>query len=307
MIGVFGAAGFLGRNVVHYLRKDGYDVRAVSRNFDDTSFYTALGVECVVADMQNPTQIGAAMNGLSDVIQLVSTAAPGHGNSRLIKDIETSLIPQVVFLELCQGNGVGRVVFASSGGTVYGRPTMVPIPETHPTRPLSSYGMIKLATEQYLELFSQNFAMSHVILRISNPFGPWQRFRNGQGLIANIISHCQQGMPVPVYGDGRAERDYVYVDDVSAAFLAALKVPEAAGQTINIGSGVGRSIVEVLDAVERILGRPIPRAHVPARSTDVDRSMLDISKAKTMLGWQPGFEFEEALRQTLVFAGLVKA
>ena len=306
MIGIFGAAGFLGKNVVQYLHGQGLAVRAVSRKFEDTSVFDAMGVECVRADMLDAQAIGAAMNGLSDVIQLVSTASPGHGNSRLITDIETSLIPQVRFLELCQGAGISRVVFASSGGTVYGRPTQVPIPETHSTRPISSYGLIKVITEQYLSLFSQSFAMSHVNLRISNPYGPYQRFRNGQGLIANVIAHCVDGTPVPVYGDGRAERDYVYVDDVSAAFLSALKHPAAAGQTFNIGSGVGRSIVEVLDTIEQILGRPIPRNNIPARSTDVDKSVLDVTKAATELNWQPQVDFHEGLRRTLAFNGLIQ-
>jgi UDP-glucose 4-epimerase len=305
MIGVFGAAGFIGKNVVRHLRQEGHKVRAVSRTFDDTAFFTELGVECVTADMLVADQVDLAMKGLSDVIQLVSTVGPGHGNGRLIKDIETSLIPQVSFLELCQGNGIGRVVFASSGGTVYGRPVSLPISEAHQTKPINSYGMIKLATEQYLNLFSQNYSMTSVILRISNPFGPWQRFRNGQGLIANVLSHYVQGMPVPVYGDGKAERDYVYVDDVSAAFLAALKVPAAAGEVFNIGSGVSRSVMDVLTAMEDLLGKPISRSHIPARSTDVDRSMLDVTKAKKVLNWEPRVTFEEGLRNTLQFAGLL--
>ena len=305
MIGVFGGAGFLGKNVVSYLRSQGLRVRAVSRQFDDPGLFDRLGAERVVADMEDYEALSRAMNGLSDVIQLVSNASPGHGNTRLIRDIETSLIPQVRFLELCQGNGIARVVFASSGGTIYGKPQTLPIAETHPTLPLSSYGLIKLVTEQYLTLFSQSYAMSHVVLRISNPYGPYQRFKNGQGLIANVISHCLDGTPVPVYGDGLAERDYVYVDDVSRAFYTALKRADAAGQTFNIGSGVGRSVVEVLDAIERILGRPIPRSHIPARSTDVDRSMLDISAARDRLGWEPEVGFEEGLRRTLAFSGLI--
>ncbi|MDO9526710.1 MAG: NAD-dependent epimerase/dehydratase family protein [Gemmobacter sp.] len=305
MIGVFGGAGFLGKNVVTYLRAQGLQVRAVSRQFDDPDLFDRIGAERVIADLQDYESLSRAMNGLSDVIQLVSTASPGHGNTRLIRDIETSLIPQVRFLELCQGNGVARVVFASSGGTIYGKPQMLPIPESHPTLPLSSYGLIKLVTEQYLKLFSQSFAMSHVAMRISNPYGPYQRFKNGQGLIANVIAHCLDGTPVPVYGDGLAERDYIYVDDVSTAFYSALRKSDVGGQTFNIGSGVGRSVIEVLDTIEHLMGKKIPRSHIPARSTDVDRSMLDISAARDRLGWEPTVGFEEGLRRTLAFAGLI--
>ena len=305
MIGVFGAAGFLGRNVVLDLRSRGLQVRAVSRRFDDPAALLEAGAQVVQADLADSPAISAALAGVSHVIQLVSESGPGNGNSRLIQDLETSVLPQVRFLELCQQAGIHRVVFASSGGTVYGRPLSVPIQEDHPTRPLSSYGLTKLIVENYLALFTEGYGLNHVILRISNPYGPGQRFRNGQGLIANVIAHARDGTPVPVYGDGVAERDYIYVGDVCAAFHAALFRPEAVRQTVNIGSGIGRSVLEVLDAVEEMLGHPLARSHIPMRGTDVARSVLSIDRAATVLGWAPMTSFTDGLQRTLAFAGLL--
>lgn len=257
------------------------------------------------ADLADTPAISAALTGVSQVIQLVSESGPGNGNSRLIQDLETSVLPQVRFLELCQQAGVLRVVFASSGGTVYGRPLVVPIQEDHPTRPLSSYGLTKLILENYLALFTEGYGLNHVILRISNPYGPLQRFRNGQGLIANVIAHARDGTPVPVYGDGVAERDYVYVGDVCEAFHAALFRPEAVRQTVNIGSGIGRSVLEVLAAMEAMLGHPLARTHIPMRGTDVTRSVLSIDRAAAVLGWAPKTSFTDGLHKTLQFAGLL--
>lgn len=305
MIGVFGATGFIGRNVVQYLSAQGLKVRAISWAFKDDFLANLPGVECVVSDMRDTTSVSIAMDGLDGAVQLVSTTGPGFGNSNLVKDIENSLIPQIRFLEMCQLRGVGKVIFASSGGTVYGKPTEVPIKESHSTRPVSSYGIIKLTTEKYLELFAQNYALPYVVLRIANPYGPHQTFRNGQGLIANIISHCKDGTPIPVFGEGLAQRDYIYVEDVCRAFHMALVNPNANGAAINIGSGQGISILQVLAQMEALLGQPLPRHYVPARSTDVDISVLDIALADKILGWRPQVNFDEGLRRTLAFAGML--
>jgi UDP-glucose 4-epimerase len=305
VVGVFGAAGFLGRSLVHDLVSRGAQVRAVSRSFADWGPDLFPDVMRIAAELSDQTVMTAALSGVTHVVQLASDASPGFGNSQLVRDLETSVIPHIAFLDLCQKMGVRRVVFASSGGTIYGRPAQLPIPETHPTRPLNSYGLTKLVIESYIALYSETSGLDHVILRISNPFGPYQRFRKGQGLVPNVIAHLLDETPVPIYGDGMDQRDYVFIDDVCTAFQAALFHRDAVRQTLNIGSGTGSSVLDVLGIMESLLHRPIPRRSVQGRSTDVARSILDIGRAKVVLGWAPQVSLTSGLQRTLAAARLL--
>lgn len=305
MIGVFGANGFLGKNIVFHLRQQGLPVRAIARRFDDAAAFAAVGAETVIADLHDTDATARALEGCSHLVQLACTSSPAKGNREVIGDIEQSILPLLSCAEVCRSAGIERIVFASSGGTVYGPSTAHSIDEGHQTRPVSSYGASKLMTEVYQNLIALSTGLSSVVLRVSNPYGPHQVFRNGQGLIANVIAHCRAGTAVPVYGAGTSERDYVYVGDVSRAFHAALFAPDADGETINIGSGTGHSILQVLDEIGAALGTPVPRYFIEARSTDVPRNVLAIDHARAVLGWAPETPFGLGVANTLAFAGLI--
>ena len=190
-----------------------------------------------------------------------------------------NVVPQVRFARDCAAAGIERLVFISSGGTVYGTPNRVPIDEDHPLAPLNSHGLTKLMVEQYLGLIARTRGLDSVILRVSNPFGPRQAFRKGQGLIPAILERHRQGLPVQVFGDGSAQRDYIYVGDVIDAILAALRLPQARGGIFNIGSGEARSVLEIVAAVEARLGTRLDREHAPVRASDVEVNVLDIRRA----------------------------
>lgn len=307
MYAVVGANGFIGRHVVARLAAEGLPVRAISRRFDP-DFETgplAAQVAFVKADIRDPFASVAALQGATAVLQLVSTSSPGLRNDYLEADIADNVIPLVRFARDALAAGVGRYVFISSGGTVYGRPRAVPIAEDHPLDPLSSHGVTKLACEKYLGLLAATGGLQAVILRVSNPFGPGQTFRKGQGLVPAILERHARGQPVTVFGDGSARRDYVYIGDVVEAVLAAFRVPGlglAGGPergVFNIGSGEGRSVLEILAAVEARLGVPLAREHVPARPSDVEVNVLAIDRARAVLGWSPATPFETAMDRTL--------
>lgn len=304
MIVLFGANGFLGRNITRHLLNEGLPVRAVVRRPDPEFIELARGAEIAYADLGDPGTVSRALVGAEVAIQLASIASPHFGNSRMLEDLNSEVVPQVRFLELCKSLGLRRVIFTSSGGTVYGSPLYKPIDEAHPTRPRNSYGLTKLITERYYEFFSANLGLDCCVLRIANPFGPHQSFRNGQGLIPNIALHCLRGTPVPVYGSGEAERDYLYVQDLVDAVLASVRLPQARGRVINIGSGIGRSVRDVLAAFERALGQPVPQQHIPMRDTDVEHNVLNIDLAREVLDWSPRTDFETGLQQTLRWFGL---
>ena len=191
-----------------------------------------------------------------------------------------NVLPQMRFARDCLAAGVGRLVFVSSGGAVYGPPRWLPIDEAHPTDPLNSHGLTKLMTEKYLGMLGQTRGLDFAVLRVANPFGPTQGFRKGQGLIPAILERQRRGQPVTIYGDGEARRDFVYVEDVVDAMRRGLDLPAARGGVFNVGSGAG-ALGQRGDRGDRGAARAaIAREHLPARETDVAVSELAIDRAR---------------------------
>jgi UDP-glucose 4-epimerase len=170
--------------------------------------------------------------------------------------------------------------------------------EDHPTFPLNSYGLTKLFTEQYLRMLCRGTAMGFNILRVANPYGPGQTGVGGQGLIGTILERFRQEQPLTIFGDGLNERDYLYIDDTVDAIVRAVE-REPLNDVVNVGSGEGRSILAVVEAVELALGREIAREHVADRATDAPSNILDPAKAERLLGWKTVTPFREGVAQTV--------
>lgn len=300
MIAVFGANGFIGTALVRRLVSEGYSVKAVSRHFSD-AFRAEFShrAELAEVDFLDRSGVKRALQGVSKVFHLISTSSPGFGNQRLADDIQTNLIPHVLFMQDCVEANIRRMIFLSSGGTVYGRPLSVPITEDQRCTPISSYGLTKFATEKYLQMFGDVEGLDYTILRLSNPFGPGQSFKNGQGLIPAILQNYESNKPITILGDGSAQRDYIYIDDAISGLLASISSNQVSGQILNIGSGEGKSILDVVHALESAVGVEFRKEFLPQRSTDVKANILDISKAKAFLSWQPETDFQEGIRRTV--------
>lgn len=300
MIGVYGARGFIGRHLVTRLAGRGAPVRAVSRKFD-VAFTEPFGetVEFIEADLRQPLAMASSLQGVDTVVQLVSTSSPGLGNNHTIADVQENVMPHVEFLQACVQAGVKRYVFLSSGGTVYGPGAPVPTPETSPTNPINSHGLTKLIIEKYIQMHGQVDDLDYVILRVANSFGPGQEFRKGQGLIPALIDRWRKGQKVTIFGDGQAQRDYVFIDDVIEAIEAVLAFTGKPRLILNVGSGETRSIVEVIETIEAVTHHRFEREYVGTRKTDVTVSNLDISRAREVLGWVPKTEFCEGVERTV--------
>ena len=300
MIGVYGANGFIGRHILRRLAGDGQAIRAVSRRFDP-AFTKHFGeyVEFVEADLRLPLDMASTLQDLDTVIQLVSTSSPGMKNDHAIADIEENVVPHVQFLRNCVQAGVRRYIFISSGGTVYGPGAPIPTPETSPTNPINSHGLTKLIVEKYIQMHGHVDDLEYIILRVANPFGPGQEFRKGQGLIPAILDHWRKNTPVKIFGTGMALRDYLFINDLTDAIQSAALLPGTPRLILNIGSGEVRSVIEVIEAIERATGRQFKREYIEARSTDVDVASLDITLAKEVLNWMPKTLFQDGIRMTV--------
>ena len=300
---VTGGAGFLGSHLCEALLARGHGVRVVERLEAATGNIAQImpQLEYVKGDYANHTLIDEALVGVDAVFHLACSTHPKTSNDDPVFDVTSNLVPTLQLLDLCDKHSVKKVVFYSSGGTVYGVPRMTPIAETHPLSPICSYGIHKLAIEKYLELHHQLNGLEYTVLRPANPFGERQRLDNTQGVVAVFIGRMMRGEAVEIWGDGSVVRDYIYVRDVASAAVAALEyVPGAQGPRVfNVGAGQGHSLLEVAEAVGRALGKKPAIKFLPGRKLDVPVNVLDISEAKTYLGWAPAYGFDEALGRTV--------
>jgi UDP-glucose 4-epimerase len=192
-------------------------------------------------------------------------------------------------------------VFASSGGTVYGRAQEIPTPETAPTDPICAYGISKLAIEKYLALFEHLHGLDFRVLRITNPFGPFQVALKNQGVIAALIARALRDEPVEIWGDGTVVRDFVFVEDVVDALVAAA-TDQSGERVFNIGGGRGRSLREIIGSIERQMGKTLRLEWKPGRPLDVPVSVVAIDRAAGSLGWVPNTSFETGLERTIEWA-----
>ena len=189
------------------------------------------------------------------------------------------------------------MIFASSGGTVYGLPHTVPIDEDHPTNPITSYGVVKLAIEKYMDLFWRLHGLHYTVLRISNPYGPYQNPVGQQGAIAVFLHHLRTGQPITIWGDGRVVRDYIYVSDLVDALVLAAEV-ETRRKVLNVGSGHGTSLNELIALMGKETGERPEVDYLKGRALDVPANVLGISRVREELGWRPRTTLDEGIART---------
>lgn len=295
-----GGSGFIGTHTVLALARAGHSVRSFSRSgIHLLPIPDALrsAIEIVRGDFGNVLDVGRALDGCDTCVHLVSESVPHSSNLDPIGDITRNLLPSVRLAQAAIERGLRRIVFVSSGGTVYGRPRQIPIDETHPTDPLCAYGITKLAAEKYLGLFAELHGLDSIVLRLANPFGEGQRIAASQGAVAVFMAKAIRRQPIDIWGDGSVVRDYVYVGDAVNAILRALDY-RGSTRLFNVGAGQGHSLNQLLDGIERTLGLETERRHLPGRSFDVPASVLDIGLAMHELGWSPATPFESALQRT---------
>lgn len=295
---VLGGRGFLGTHLVDAIARCNVPVRIFDRRarqfldhasvdvIDSRDFVAGTShVEIVTGDFASGEGLAEALEGVDLVYHLVSTTVPSTSNANPIADVQSNLIGTLRLLEMMRDTGVRRIVYVSSGGTVYGNPSILPVAETHPLQPLCSYGVVKVAVENYLHMHAELHGLASNVLRVANPYGTHQHHIGVQGIIPTFFKKIAEGSPIEIWGDGSVVRDYIHVNDVVSALLRAGARDQAG--TFNIGSGIGHSVKEILDVVQKHVGRRANVRYLAQRNFDVARIYLDIAKARTELDWQP--------------------
>jgi UDP-glucose 4-epimerase len=296
---VLGGAGFIGSHLAEALAEEGHRVKLFDRPHLDRLPLLARqhGFEVFTGDFLNPQALAPALRGSEVVFHLVSTTLPKTSNDNPLYDVESNVLGSLRLLALCREHGVRKLVFVSSGGTVYGLPRKVPVDEGHPTEPICSYGIHKLAVEKYLHLAHRLHGLDYCILRPANLYGPRQRLDIAQGAVAVFLDRALRDQPIQIWGDGSVVRDYVYVGDAVDAILKAARF-QGEPRIFNIGSGVGASLNQLVAEIGKLLGRPVRVEHTEARALDVPVSVLDCTLARRHLGWSARTSLGEGLRRT---------
>ncbi|HEY4696968.1 MAG TPA: NAD-dependent epimerase/dehydratase family protein [Gallionella sp.] len=296
---IFGGGGFIGSAIADRLLFDGHSVRIFERPRVEPYriFKASEQVEWVTGDFLSTYDVSGAVDGADVVLHLVSTTLPKNSNDDPIYDVQSNVVGTLQLLNAMVANKVRKIVFISSGGTVYGIPKYLPIDEGHPTDPLVSYGITKLAIEKYLHLYERMHDIKTITLRVANPYGERQRIETAQGAVGVFLHRALTGNPVEIWGDGSVTRDYLHISDVAEAFVKAVEY-SGPKSVFNISSGSGTSLNELIVMLEETLGKPIERRYLPARPFDVPVSVLSNELARTELHWTPSVSMRAGIART---------
>lgn len=296
---IFGGGGFIGSAIVDRLLLDGHDLRIFERprvepfrNFSDTE-----QVEWLTGDMQSIHDVKLALADRELVIHLVSTTLPKSSNEDPIYDVQSNLVATLQILNTMVEINIKKIIFISSGGTVYGTPKYLPLDEKHPCEPEVSYGITKLTIENYLLLYKKIYGIKPVILRVANPFGKRQRVETAQGAVSVFLNRAINHQPIEIWGDGMVTRDYIYIDDVAEAFSSAVNY-NGPSVIFNVSQGLGTNLNELILLIEEVLGYPIERRYLEARNCDVPISVLCNNRAQQEMGWSPKTSLQDGIKST---------
>ncbi|MEJ0095243.1 MAG: NAD-dependent epimerase/dehydratase family protein [Methylocella sp.] len=296
---ILGGGGFIGSAIADRLLLDGHSLRIFEqpRIQQYRSFSADEDAEWITGDLLSTHDVSDAIDGADVVLHLVSSTLPKSSNDDPIFDVQSNLVVTLQLLNAVVAKKVGKLVFISSGGTVYGKVVYLPIDERHPTDPLVSYGITKLAIEKYLAIFERLHGIKTISLRVTNPFGERQRIETGQGAVGVFLHRALTKQPIDIWGDGSTIRDFIHISDVAEAFARAVDY-NGSCSVFNVSSGEGTSLNELIILLEETLGVSIECRRFPARPFDAPVSILSNVLAWEQLKWAPKLSLREGIART---------
>ncbi len=297
---VVGGNGFIGAHLVVGLLDAGWDVTVLHKYEQPRYSKMPSPVHFLRGDLTQESLLAEAVTGQDVVFHLLWTTTAIHevANRDPAADVQANLIPTIHLMEACRDAGVGRLLFTSSGGTVYGRTQMAPIPENHANNPITAYGVSKLSVEKYLQMFHHLHGLEFGIFRPSVPYGPYQNPLARQGAVAVFLYRVAKGLPLTIWGDGSITRDYFYISDLVDALILGGTQSLGKSPIFNIGGAEEVSLNQLIASVEETIGQKAIIDYKPARDFDATRVVLDTDHAHTTLGWEPKVPMKEGLAKT---------
>lgn len=298
---VTGGAGFIGSNVLDRFLALGHDVAALDNLSTGRAENLDPRVRFYEVDLNDRSAVDAALKDFRPEVvdHHAAQIDVRHSVEQPVLDATTNILGGIGVLEACVRNGVRKLIYASTGGALYGEGRQLPATEEHPAHPESPYGVSKFALEHYVYCFRLLHQLDATVLRYPNVYGPRQNPHGEAGVNAIFIGLMCDGKAPTIFGDGEQVRDYVYVDDVvSANELALIK---GSGETVNLGWGKGVSVNDIVRHLKVILAFEGDAIYGPARAGEVQRIYLDATRAKEVLGWTPRVPFEEGLKRTVAW------
>lgn len=292
----------MGSHLVARLARDGADVTA----FDVAACEVPEGVDLAVGDITKPNEVAAVVEGAAHVFCFAGGLGATRSLADPLLDLDTSARAQLQLLEIVRRSASTASVVLAGSRLEYGTPEYLPLDEVHPLNPTSPYGSHKALCSYYYELYARTHGLHTVVLRLPNPYGLHASggpARTGYGILNLFVDLARKGEPIRLYGDGTQLRDFVHVDDVISAALAASTCPQAAGHAFNIGSGVGVSLLSAAELIVDLCGsgRVVVGEEWPADAASVETGdfYFDIEKARSFLGWNPEVSLEAGLASLL--------
>ena len=280
-------SGFIGSHVVAELAAHDRPPVVLTRSQPADAVASAIAAgDLHVGDAADPGALEAALDGVGHVLYCAGGLLPAASEQDPERDAELTLRPLRAVLAALASRPATKLTYVSSGGTVYGEPESVPVPETAPTHPLGSYGQLHLRCEEEIERARSARGLVARILRCATVYGPFQRPDRGQGAVVTFLHRIERGETIDLYGDGGTIRDYVYAGDV-ARVARDLLDREGGPHLLNVAAGVGTSLLDLLRLAERQVGRKAVVERHPERGLDVHRIVLDVSRLRELTGFEP--------------------
>ena len=299
---ILGGSGFIGTNLILDLIDKDINIHVYDINSSKiiTQLKEENKIKLIVGNFVTERNFDKLLENIDCIIHLIHTTIPFTSNKNIIYDVESNLISSLKLFEAAVKSRVKKIIFISSGGTIYGNvENCIPIKEESRTEPLSSYGIVKLAIEKYLKLLTNSSNTKFVILRPSNPYGGIS-YHTGEllGLINIALLKTKRNGLLTIWGNGSNIRDYIHVSDLTNAIIKSIFIKQNKNFIINIGAGITKSILEVLDLIEDVTGKKLDVRFIDSRKVDINYNVLDIKKSFELIQWKPLIKIEVGIRRT---------